>query len=472
LAEPHLTNSADLFTAVANLDRDSEPRVRFQCAVSLGATNCQRQIQALAAIAARDGADRWTRAAVLASAGTQVDDFFKAFLAATGEASPASSPMLSTLARLFGLSQPPEKCVAFLGEVMKLAAGTNNLGKADVITGLAEGLTSRGFGTPGHSPLMDLVRGDSPATQRLRAQLNQMFTEALTTACDNSQTLPTRLEALALLGQDDDRQVGPALLNLVTTEQPAEIQVAALRALGQWRGPATTDSLLSTERWRSYSPAVRDAALDLLMSHQRSISALLDALEKGNVQIWSLDPGRRNQLLKNKDETIRTRAAAVFKNQGGSDRQKVYEEYRSILSLSSSGRDGHEIFRRICVQCHTCRGEGAAVGPDLSGVHNQPAEALLLHILVPSYEIVPGYTSYIIETKDGSTLTGLIASETETSITLKRALGLTETILRTNIASISSSNLSLMPDELEKTMSRQELADLIRFLKASDAAEF
>jgi hypothetical protein len=50
-------------------------------------------------------------------------------------------------------------------------------------------------------------------------------------------------------------------------------------------------------------------------------------------------------------------------------------------------------------------------------------------------------------------------------VTLRRAQGEQETILRSQIATITSGALSLMPDELEKTMSRQELRDLIGFLK-------
>ena len=74
------------------------------------------------------------------------------------------------------------------------------------------------------------------------------------------------------------------------------------------------------------------------------------------------------------------------------------------------------------------------VGPELTGIRNQPAEALLLHILVPDYEMLPGYTSYEVETKDGRTLSGLLAAETPASVTLRLALGAEETVARSNIA--------------------------------------
>jgi putative heme-binding domain-containing protein len=110
-------------------------------------------------------------------------------------------------------------------------------------------------------------------------------------------------------------------------------------------------------------------------------------------------------------------------------------------------------------------GEGNVVGPDLTGIRNQPEDVLLLHIIVPEYEIMPTYACYNVETKDGRSLTGLLAVESAASITLRQALGHEEIIPRSNIATMSASSLSLMPDELEKTMTKQDMADLIGFLK-------
>ena len=67
-------------------------------------------------------------------------------------------------------------------------------------------------------------------------------------------------------------------------------------------------------------------------------------------------------------------------------------------------------------------------------------------------------------TDDGLMATGVIAAETATSITLKRAEGETSTVLRANIEEVSNTGLSLMPEGLEKQVSKQEMADLIEYL--------
>ena len=61
---------------------------------------------------------------------------------------------------------------------------------------------------------------------------------------------------------------------------------------------------------------------------------------------------------------------------------------------------------------------------------------------------------------------GIIAEENASSVTLKRAGGAQETVLRRDIAKMTGSNLSLMPEGLEAAVSIEQMADLIAFLLA------
>jgi putative heme-binding domain-containing protein len=150
---------------------------------------------------------------------------------------------------------------------------------------------------------------------------------------------------------------------------------------------------------------------------------------------------------------------------GGEDRLKVFNELKPVLALPASGARGHAVFTRTCANCHAFNGEGVQVGPELTGVRNQPAAALLLHILVPDAEIYPGFQACGIETRDGRSLIGVLISDTAEAVVIRAAGGEQETIRRSNIAAFELSRLSLMPQELEKTMTRQELADLVAFLR-------
>ena len=89
---------------------------------------------------------------------------------------------------------------------------------------------------------------------------------------------------------------------------------------------------------------------------------------------------------------------------------------------------------------------------------------MLGSILDPNREVAPNFLSYTLETKDGRTLDGIIAEESAASLTLKRAEGVTETVLRRDIAQLSGSGLSLMPEGLESAITVEQMADLIAFL--------
>jgi hypothetical protein len=75
---------------------------------------------------------------------------------------------------------------------------------------------------------------------------------------------------------------------------------------------------------------------------------------------------------------------------------------------------------------------------------------------------------YVAEDRSGRSYSGMMASETASSITLKRADGATDTLLRSDLAKLTSLGISLMPEGLEGAISMQEMADLLAFLR--DAA--
>ena len=88
----------------------------------------------------------------------------------------------------------------------------------------------------------------------------------------------------------------------------------------------------------------------------------------------------------------------------------------------------------------------------------------MLDILDPSREVDPRYQNYVVTTKKGQSLTGLIATETASSITLRRGEKAEDVLLRSQIDEISATGKSLMPDGLETQLSKQDLADLIDYL--------
>jgi len=463
LAEPRLSDSPSLVKELLTLAVDPDARVRFQCALSLGDVNDDRIIRPLAKIAAQNLNDKWTRAATLTAITHHEELFLHEFLPMASERNPESLPaMMADLGHILAAALPTERLGQTLQELVSSSSSTDLPWEMAAASSFGDVLKSRGVGAKDRPVLRALAESGS---SELRDAVQYLFKRSSELAVDNRQPLTLRLPAISLLGQAEYSTSGKPLEQLIEPQQPSEIQTAAIRALGQFPNTNVATALVAHDRWNSYTPAVRDIVLSSLMANTNSLQALFAAIEKGDVAPYTINADRRNQLMKHREPAIQERANGLFKDLIPGDRMKAYEECKSLLTLQPDPRNGHVVFQKNCTPCHTFAGEGHIVGPDLTGIRNQPGEVILLHIVVPEYEIMPIYTCYNVETKDGQSYTGILAGETPSAITLRMAQGLEQSIPRANIATMLTSRLSLMPQELEKAMTRQEMADLIAFLK-------
>src|SRR5690606_21763901 len=119
---------------------------------------------------------------------------------------------------------------------------------------------------------------------------------------------------------------------------------------------------------------------------------------------------------------------------------------------------------KTCATCHRLENHGFEIGPNLATIKNRGKEAILLNVIDPNREVNPQFLGYVVVTSDGLTHTGMIQSETATSITLVRAENQTETILRSDIEQLRSTGMSLMPEGLEKDIDLQSMADILDYL--------
>jgi putative membrane-bound dehydrogenase-like protein len=464
LAERRIPGSPRLIDAVFPLANDADARVRLQTALALGAVNDPRSIEVLAAIARHDGADRWVRAAVFSSVRDRTSAFLDAFVSEPPAASEVRGAVMQDLGRLFGAGESPDRCLTLVTEISDPAVGLS--WQPAALSGLAAGLRTRGMSSETQSALMTLVSADTPqarlARERLAIQMIQAGELALLEGTPPEQRLP----AIELLGQGDWTVSGATLLRLIDPQRQRAIQIAAVRAIGQLRDPAAAASLVEPARWKAYTPQVRDAVLTTLFSEERLVSVLLDAVDRGGISASTLGASRWRRLTAHRNTSIRQRAEALYTAADTGSAMQVYErKLPEVRAHTGDPTRGAGAFTKYCATCHTFNGAGARVGPDLSGIRNQPADALLLHIIVPDYEITPGYEAYTVLTRDERTIFGRVESEAPNSLTLRDGTGQAHTILRTDIKSMTAATSSLMPAGLDQTMSSGELADLIAYLK-------
>jgi putative heme-binding domain-containing protein len=147
------------------------------------------------------------------------------------------------------------------------------------------------------------------------------------------------------------------------------------------------------------------------------------------------------------------------------ERKQVLERYKSAARSEGDAARGKLVFQKNCATCHRVAGLGVDVGADISDTRGKVREALLNDILNPNAAIDSNYIEYTVTLKNGRTVSGIIATETAGSVTLKRAENQTDTVLRQDIGEMQSTGRSLMPEGLEKSVSVEEMADLLSFLK-------
>jgi putative heme-binding domain-containing protein len=196
---------------------------------------------------------------------------------------------------------------------------------------------------------------------------------------------------------------------------------------------------------------------------------LLSALEGGRIPAGEIDTARRQRLVKSRDRSLRTRAEAVFAQQS-QPRQAVVDAYRSALGMKGDPTSGSAVFKKLCASCHRLGNEGVEVGPDLATLTDKSPESLLVAVLDPNRAFETKYAAFAIATVDGRVLNGLISSESATAVTLRRQEGKDEVLLRSEIAEMTASGQSLMPEGVEKDLKPRDLADLIAYLVSTGPA--
>jgi putative membrane-bound dehydrogenase-like protein len=138
----------------------------------------------------------------------------------------------------------------------------------------------------------------------------------------------------------------------------------------------------------------------------------------------------------------------------------------AVVALTGDAARGKNTATR-CLMCHSIGGTGAEFGPALDGWgQGKSAEVIARAIVRPSAEIAQGYDGTELKTKDGLTIQGLLIKEGD-PLMMRSMGGLTQMIPADRVATRRRMAESLMMSPAQLSLSAQDVADLVAFLKGN-----
>ena len=284
-------------------------------------------------------------------------------------------------------------------------------------------------------------------------------------ALDGKAPLNARAAALQSLidsRPDDLRAVCERLLN------ESRLNVVAARGLAIYDDPAVAVKLV--QAYNKFHSTERPQVLSILVSRKTFAAALLSSMAKGGIPRVDLSVFQVRQIRSLGDPELNQSLTQVWGELRDSPADKRQTMARlkvsltpEVLSKADKSR-GRGLFASACAVCHRLYGEGAVVGPDLTGSGRENIDYLLENIVDPSAVVNADFRMSIVKLKDGRVLNGIITAKTERTLTI-RSVTETSTVEQSEIESSETSALSQMPEGLLESLSEQQVRDLVAYLR-------
>lgn len=319
---------------------------------------------------------------------------------------------------------------------------------------------------------MDSAHGQPHQEQQCRCRktllrLGQIFgvkaatQQAIATVKNTQATADARRSALqSLVTQRSPEVKGllPSLLN------DTALQVDAIRAYGAIEDNKAPQLILN--RYASLGFQSKRATVETLASRKNYAQQLLGAIKDETVPKQDIP----TYLARNLSQLLGKSFDSAFGKVDSlsQDKAATINRYRKLLNEKRLARgsvhEGRKTFELVCASCHQIYGQGAQIGPDLTGSNRGNIDYILLNMIDPSADVPDAYKSITINTKDGQVLVGTLAAEDGQRVVLN-TVGRKLTVLKSDIKSRTVSQLSMMPEGLLPALSDAQVIDLVKYLQ-------
>lgn len=298
------------------------------------------------------------------------------------------------------------------------------------------------------------------------AQVEEIAKGLHSQVLDDKLQPPQRADAARrLVAVDDSSKSAKVILSPISPLANPLLVSGLLNALSESRQKETAVALI--EAFSKFTPAARRSAISVLLRRPEWAAALVGAVEAKQLQRGDLAAEHWAQLKASPDRQVAEKSAELDKAASASsaDMEAIIKKLMPVAQRKGDATRGKEIYKQACVVCHTFNGEGAKIGPDLTGIGARPRADFFVDIIDPNRSVEANYRLWNITTKDGETYAGRLDSETQTSVDILDSAGQKHTLQRKDITEMQASNLSIMPAGFEQ-LPEDDLAGLLEYLSS------
>jgi putative heme-binding domain-containing protein len=262
------------------------------------------------------------------------------------------------------------------------------------------------------------------------------------------------LETLVLVGDKDALATAESVL--LADGKDLASQQGALAAFS--RSDASEVGEILVEAYPRVAEELRPQVIELLVRQIAEKKIPREALNVNQVR----------KLLSLGDMNLAaevTRHWGTLRETRDPAREQFVKQMRDMLAKTpGDAHRGIAVFAKLCGQCHKIHGQGQDVGPDITSNGRASYDQLLSNVFDPSLVIGASYQARTVRTIDGRVVTGLVVEDSDQRVVLKVQGGKDEVIAKDDVEATKVSELSLMPEGIEKQYSPQELADLFAYI--------
>jgi putative heme-binding domain-containing protein len=264
-----------------------------------------------------------------------------------------------------------------------------------------------------------------------------------------------------------DRSKITDIAHLVATPtEPATLREAAAKALSEVNTDEARQALLMPIREAPQAVAAKLAAA--LASRPEGATTLMEAFERNTIlPRLLLEPTVKDKLAAAKVKDLDARIAKLTANLAPASAQLdalIAKRRKAYNGAKADAEKGQLVFQKNCAVCHQISGQGALVGPQLDGASSKGLDRLLEDVIDPNRNVDPLFRYTNVTLKDGDTISGLIRSQTDATLTLVDVTGNAQAIDKKQIESLDTGKLSLMPAGLGELLSADDFNNLFAFL--------